>query len=120
MEAFGDRKVWWSASLLNFYLMKQSLITDEVIFVPFDEGIQKITKQIELNSSILQVEGLIGSSRSLFLARLIQSTSRPIIVLTPDQNTGEKLIGDLKYFFYFYMKHQKTEQHLLLIIIHIL
>ena len=82
--------------------MKQSLVSDDVISFPFSKGIWEIIKQLECNSSVLKVGGLIGASRALFLTHLIQSSDRPIVILTPDQNTGEKLIGDLKYFFYFY------------------
>ena len=74
---------------------------DEVLSVPFNEGIQSLTKQLKLNSSTIKVEGLVGSSRALFLTRLIQCTSRQIVVLTSDQNNGEKLISDLKYFYHF-------------------
>lgn len=81
--------------------MKQSLPTDEVYSVPFDDGVQEIIKHLECDSSILQAEGLKGASRSFFLTRLAQSTARPIVVLTPDQNSGETLIGDLKYFYHY-------------------
>jgi len=81
--------------------MKHPLVFDQVTPISFDAGVQEVTKQLELNYSTIKLEGLIGSSRSLFLARLVQSTRRQIVVLTPDQNTGEKLIGDLKYFHYF-------------------
>ncbi|MFQ5716726.1 MAG: hypothetical protein ACE5GQ_06445, partial [Nitrospinales bacterium] len=44
------------------------------------------------------VEGLKGSSKALFLAHLQNLVRRPILVLTPDQNAGETLLGDLGYF----------------------
>jgi len=48
------------------------------------------------------VEGLSGASRAFFLASLEkQIPSAPIAVLTGDQNTGETLLSDLKYFFRF-------------------
>ncbi len=49
--------------------------------------------------SVLKAEGLAGAARALFLARLHKKTKKPILVLTADQNTGETLLGDLKYFF---------------------
>ena len=63
--------------------MNESLVTDEVISVSFDEGIQKAKTKIERDSSKLQVDGLKGASRALFLARLVQSTTRAMVVLTP-------------------------------------
>ena len=82
--------------------MNESLVTDEVISVSFDEGIQKAKTKIEQDSSKLQVDGFKGASRALFLAHLVESTDRAIVVLTPNQKTGESLISDLKYFYKFY------------------
>lgn len=45
------------------------------------------------------VEGFSGASRALFLAHLKKRLRRPIVVLTADQNAGEALFDDLKYFF---------------------
>ena len=89
-------------TLMELIIAITNLIIDKLTSIPFGEGIQKIEKKIETSPPIIKVEGLPGASRALFLARLIQSISRPIVVITPDQNTGEKLVGDLKYFYYFY------------------
>ncbi|KMP12497.1 hypothetical protein UR09_01155 [Candidatus Nitromaritima sp. SCGC AAA799-A02] len=53
---------------------------------------------LDRSDSVVSAEGLKGASRSLFLSRLAKLATRPIVVLTPDQNTGEALLGDLKYF----------------------
>ena len=79
--------------------MKHFPVLNEISAVSFESGIQAITKEIEHDSSVLKIEGLPGSSRTFFLAHLTQSINRPIIVLTPDQNSGEKLVSDLKYFY---------------------
>lgn len=40
-----------------------------------------------------------GSSGAFFLSRLIKLKKRPVVVFTRDQNRGEVLLDDLKYFF---------------------
>ena len=77
-------------------------LADEVISFPLEKGVKEVIHQLEKNISRIDVEGLKGSSISLFLAHLVKSRSNPIVVLTSNQATGEKLIGDLKYFFKFY------------------
>ncbi len=48
---------------------------------------------------LLKAEGLSGAARALFLARLHKKSKKPVLVLTADPNSGETLLGDLKYFF---------------------
>ena len=78
--------------------MNEFLVNDEPTLISFDKGIDEVKKNIDRDSLKTYIEGLRESSRSFFLSRLIQSISQPVVVLTPNQNTGEKLIGDLKYF----------------------
>ena len=78
--------------------MNESLVKDETTLVSFDEGIEEVINNIDQDSLKVHIEGLRESSRSFFLSRLIQSLSKPVVMLTPTQNTGEKLIGDLRYF----------------------
>ena len=78
--------------------MNESLFKDETTLVSFDEGIEEVEKNIDQDSLKIHFEGLRESSRSFFLSRLIQSISKPVVVLTPNQTTGEKLIGDIRYF----------------------
>ena len=78
--------------------MNESLINDETTLVSFEEGIEEVKNNIDHDPLKVNIEGLRESSRSFFLSRLVQSLSRPVVVLTPNQNTGEKLIGDLRYF----------------------
>ena len=82
--------------------MNRPPLADEVISFPLEKGVKEVIHQLEKNISRIDVEGLKGSSISLFLAHLVKSRSNPIVVLTSNQATGEKLIGDLKYFFKFY------------------
>ena len=82
--------------------MNHSLFTDEVMSFPLDKGVKEVIHQLEQNISRIHVEGLKGSSIALFLANLVKSSSKSIVVLTSNQSTGEKLIGDLRYFFKFY------------------
>ena len=78
--------------------MNESLINDETTLVSFEEGIEEVKNNIDHDPLKVNIEGLRESSRSFFLSRLVQSLSRPVVVLTPNQITGEKLIGDLRYF----------------------
>ena len=76
--------------------MNESLVKGEITLVSFDEGIEEVINNIDQDSLKVHIEGLRESSRAFFLSRLIQSISKPVVVLTPNQNTGEKLIGDLR------------------------
>ena len=78
--------------------MNESLVSDGTTSVSFDEGIEEIEKHIDQGSSKIHIEGLREASRALFLVRLVRSISKPVVVLTPNQNIGERLIGDIKYF----------------------
>lgn len=79
--------------------MKHSFSPNEAIPISIDRGIGEISNQLEGGFSFLKIEGLIGSSKALFLSNLIKSINHSIVILTSDQNSGERLIGDLKYFF---------------------
>ena len=78
--------------------MNEFIVKDEITCVSFDEGIEEIEKFVNSNFFKIHVQGLPEASRALFLAHLIQSTSKPIIVLTTNQRSGESLIGDIRYF----------------------
>ncbi|HJO58872.1 MAG TPA: hypothetical protein QF772_11705, partial [Nitrospinaceae bacterium] len=81
--------------------MKQAPEIEEVPVAAFGDGLKKVIGQLECCASVLRAEGLKGASRALFLAQLAKTGRRPVVVLTPDQNTGEALLGDLKYFFHY-------------------
>ena len=78
--------------------MNKSIVKDETILVNFNDGLEEVKKNIDQDFLKIHVEGLRESSRSFFLSRLIESVLKPVVLLTPTQNTGEKLIGDLRYF----------------------
>ncbi len=78
--------------------MNEPLVSDELLSASFIKEIEEIDKYITQSSSKIYIEGLRYSSRAFFLARLAQSISRTVIVLTPNHKTAERLIGDLKYF----------------------
>ena len=84
--------------------MKQTQEIEEVPVTAFRDGLKRAIGQLECRASVLRAEGLKGASRALFLAQLAKTGNRTVVVLTPDQNTGEALLGDLKYFFH----HGKT------------
>ncbi len=81
--------------------MNHSILPDKAISPSFDDGVREIAKQLDGDSAVLHADGLKGASRSFFLARLVEATTRPIVVLTSNQNSGESLIGDLRYFYHF-------------------
>ncbi len=81
--------------------MMQTTKIEEVAVTAFSDGLKRATGLLECCASVLRAEGLKGASRALFLTQLTKTGSRPVVVLTPDQNSGEALLGDLKYFFHY-------------------
>ncbi|MGV7221221.1 MAG: transcription-repair coupling factor [Nitrospinales bacterium] len=77
---------------------------ENTIPLPLDESNtslannQKLIDLIQAGENPICVEGLTGASKALFLVELWKSVRRSIIVLAADQNTGEALLGDLRYF----------------------
>ena len=43
-------------------------------------------------------EGLSGAAQSLAIANLAQSIEKPLIVITPDVHSGEKLLQEIQFF----------------------
>jgi transcription-repair coupling factor (superfamily II helicase) len=64
-----------------------------------------IHKWTEESGCPVIAEGLRGSSRALFLSKLIKIQKRPVVIFTSDQDRGETLLEDLKYFF----RHEKIK-----------
>ena len=83
--------------------MNQSLAIPKFENLQFTDKIKSVAARLKDPSAQMTVEGFSGASRALFLAQLKKNLRRPIVVLTADQNTGEALLGDLKYFF----RHEK-------------
>ncbi len=83
--------------------MNQSLTIPKFENLDFSAKIESVVERLQEPSAEVTVEGFSGASRALFLARLKKNLRRPVVVLTADQNTGEALLGDLKYFF----RHEK-------------
>ncbi|WP_282011318.1 transcription-repair coupling factor [Nitrospina watsonii] len=54
----------------------------------------------------LKIEGLSGAARAWFLVRLWKTRRQPLVVVTADQNSGEALLGDLRFF----LKHENLRQ----------
>ena len=83
--------------------MNQSLAVPKFENLKFSDKIKSVAERLKDPSAQMAVEGFSGASRALFLAQLKKNIKRPIVVLTAGQNTGETLLGDLKYFF----RHEK-------------
>jgi transcription-repair coupling factor (superfamily II helicase) len=81
--------------------MNRSLTLPKFENLDFSEKIKSIAERLQDPSAEVTVEGFTGSSKALFLSRLKKNLRRPMVVLTADQNTGEALLGDLKYFFHY-------------------
>ncbi|GJL78125.1 MAG: transcription-repair-coupling factor [Nitrospinaceae bacterium] len=79
--------------------MDQTLNYPQLGTLDFAGRIKTVTGFLKDPAAQVTVEGLSGASRALFLAHLKKNLRRPIVLLTADQNTGEALLGDLKYFF---------------------
>jgi len=83
--------------------MNQSLALPKFENLDFSDKIKSVASLLKNPAAQVTVEGFSGASRALFLAQLKKNLQRPIVVLTSGQNTGEALLGDLKYFF----RHEK-------------
>ncbi len=79
--------------------MDQTLNLPQSETLDFAERIQAVTHLLRDPAAQVTVEGFSRASRALFLAHLKKNIRRPIVLLTSDQNTGDALLGDLKYFF---------------------
>ena len=80
--------------------MNRSLALPKFENLDFSAKIKSIAERLQDPSAEVTVEGFTGASRALFLSHLKKNLRRPMVVLTADQNTGEALLGDLKYFFH--------------------
>ena len=81
--------------------MAQTLNYPQSETLDFAGRIKSVSGLLKDPAAQLTVEGFSGASRALFLAHLKKNLRRPIVLFTADQNTGEALLGDLKYFFHY-------------------
>ena len=73
----------------------------------FSSQVSQIQTWTQKTDQPVMVEGLSGSSRAYFLSKFIKAHKRPVVIFTTDQNSGERLQDDLKYFLrYEKLKHQ--------------
>ena len=79
--------------------MEQTLNLSQPETLDFAGRIKTLTNLLKNPAAQVTVEGFASASRALFLAHLKKNVRRPIVLLTSDQNTGDALLGDLKYFF---------------------
>ena len=62
----------------------------------------RVRDWISVPKQEIAVEGLGGSATAYFLSRLHQlEKERPILIVTNDQNRGDLLLEDIKYFFHY-------------------
>ncbi len=79
--------------------MNERVATPVIGSGDFSFQAHQVQKWTEESGSSVVVEGLRGSSGAFFLSRLIKLKNRPVVIFTADQNRGEILLDDLKYFF---------------------
>jgi len=68
------------------------------------DWISESFKSPDFNESLT---GFKGASKALFLSRIQNKLKIPILVLAPDQNHAEKLLGEIRYF----VRHEKIKRH---------
>ncbi len=81
--------------------MNERVLTPIIESGDFSSQVSLVQKWTEESGPPVVVEGLRGSSRALFLAKLVKIRKRPVVIFTADQNRGEVLLDDLKYFFHY-------------------
>ncbi|MDI6783557.1 MAG: transcription-repair coupling factor, partial [bacterium] len=58
----------------------------------------KIVEALNPSSATVQVSGIWGSGKSYLISALWQQTSRPILIITPDEDTADAMTTDLQFF----------------------
>jgi transcription-repair coupling factor (superfamily II helicase) len=61
-------------------------------------GFQSVLDEINTGSLSVSVSGLVGSSRTLLAAWLFEKSGRPVLFISPDQESSEKAHSDFKAF----------------------
>ena len=79
--------------------MNERVLTPIIESGDISSQVSLVQKWTEESGPPVVVEGLRGSSRALFLSKLIKIQKRSVVIFTADQNRGEVLLDDLKYFF---------------------
>ncbi len=78
--------------------MNSSANTLNAVMPPTQSGWDELFHSLEEGAGASTVEGLTGASRAWFLARMWKTLRRPLVIVTADQNSGEALLGDLRFF----------------------
>ncbi len=66
-----------------------------------------LSRLVDGAAAQLTLSGLTGSSQGLFLAQFWKEFRRPLVILVPDTQHAENLLGDLRYF----LKHLNLRQN---------
>ena len=64
--------------------------------------VQNDGEAVSSGEQVSKISGLWGSSKALFLTELFDSTAHSIFVVTPDSETAEMLLADLRFFSRFF------------------
>lgn len=83
--------------------MNERVLTPNIKSEEFSSQVEQVQKWTADAVGPVNIEGLRGSSRAYFLSKMIKGQKRPVVIFTADQNRGEVLLDDLKYFF----RHEK-------------
>lgn len=61
-------------------------------------GFLQVLTEIDSGNNSITVGGLVGSSRTLLAAWLFEKAGRPLLFISPDQESSEKALNDFKTF----------------------
>src|SRR5208283_105828 len=59
---------------------------------------KQVVELLQQENCELAISGLSGSAKSLVLASIYQTTPRPMLVITPDDESAFSMAGDLKFY----------------------
>jgi transcription-repair coupling factor (superfamily II helicase) len=63
-----------------------------------NSDLKTIIEKIGVGSGEICVNGLYGSSRSLFISAVIKKTQKPLVIVSPDYEEAQRLYQDLSQF----------------------
>ena len=72
------------------------IMIDKIKYLDRIPGFEIVLEELKIDKKSISVSGLVGSSRTLLAAWLFRKCSRPILYISPDQESSEKAFIDFK------------------------
>ena len=72
------------------------IMIDKIKYLDRIPGFEIVLEELKIDKKSISVSGLVGSSRTLLAAWLFRKCSRPILYISPDQESSEKDFIDFK------------------------